>query len=202
VQVKDKDVIFTDTSGAECRCHRCHRQGFTVLFTGLPGAGKSTIARALMALLIETGGREAVLIDGDAIRSQFSPELGFSREHRDINVFRAGHAASEITRQGGIALCALIAPYAAARKAVRRMIEPLGGFAEVHVATALEICEWRDPKGLYKLARKGKIANFTGISDPYEVPEAPELTIDTAGVTPQEAANRVLLVLRNMGLAP
>ena len=141
-------------------------QGFAVFLTGLSGAGKSTIARALRAGLMEATGRPVTLLDGDIVRRHLSSELGFSREHRDLNVLRIGWVASEIVRHGGIALCAPIAPYDAVRKQVRRMIEPLGGFLLVHVSTPLETCEARDRKGLYAKARAGLVPNFTGVSDP------------------------------------
>lgn len=176
------------------------RQGFTVFFTGLSGSGKSTIANALMVKLMELGGRPVTLLDGDVVRKHLSSELGFSKEHRDINIKRIGYVASEITKNGGIALCAPIAPYAATRRAVRQMIEQYGAFLEVHVATSLEECERRDRKGLYKLAREGKIKEFTGISDPYEVPESPELRVQTEGVDVDYAAQQVLLKLESMGL--
>ncbi|SHL91043.1 sulfate adenylyltransferase [Paracoccus solventivorans] len=176
------------------------RQGFTVFFTGLSGSGKSTIANALMVKLMELGGRPVTLLDGDVVRKHLSSELGFSKEHRDINIKRIGYVASEITKNGGIALCAPIAPYAATRRAVRQMIEQYGAFLEVHVATSLEECERRDRKGLYKLAREGKIKEFTGISDPYEVPENPELRVQTEGVDVDYAAQQVLLKLESMGL--
>ncbi len=177
-----------------------HRQGFTVFFTGLSGAGKSTIANALMVKLMEMGGRPVTLLDGDVVRKNLSQELGFSKEHRDINILRIGYVASEITKNGGIAICAPIAPYAATRRKVRDLIEPLGGFLEVHVATPLDECEQRDRKGLYKLARAGKITGFTGIDDPYEVPEAPEAVIDTLKLQPDEAAHELILKLEAMGL--
>lgn len=176
------------------------RQGFTVFFTGLSGSGKSTIANALMVKLMELGGRPVTLLDGDVVRKHLSSELGFSKEHRDINIKRIGYVASEITKNGGIALCAPIAPYAATRRAVRQMIEQYGAFLEVHVATSLEECERRDRKGLYKLAREGKIKEFTGISDPYEVPENPELRVQTERVDVDYAAQQVLLKLESMGL--
>jgi sulfate adenylyltransferase len=151
------------------------KQGFTVFFTGLSGSGKSTIANALMVKLMEMGGRPVTLLDGDVVRKHLSSELGFSKEHRDINIKRIGYVASEITKNGGIAICAPIAPYTATRRAVREMIEAYGAFIEVHVATSVEECEKRDRKGLYKLAREGKIKEFTGISDPYEAPTTPEM---------------------------
>ncbi|MFP4539077.1 MAG: bifunctional sulfate adenylyltransferase/adenylylsulfate kinase [Dichotomicrobium sp.] len=177
-----------------------HKQGFTVFFTGLSGSGKSTIANALMVKLMEMGGRPVTLLDGDIVRKNLSQELGFSKAHRDINILRIGFVASEITKNGGIAICAPIAPYAATRRKVRDLIEPLGGFVEVHVATPLEECERRDRKGLYKLAREGKIKEFTGIDDPYETPETPEAVIDTLETSPDEAAHALVLKLEAMGL--
>ena len=171
------------------------KQGFTVFFTGLSGSGKSTIANAMMVKLMEMGGRPVTLLDGDVVRKHLSSELGFSKEHRDINIKRIGYVASEITKNGGIAICAPIAPYHSTRRAVREMIEAFGSFVEVHVATSLEECERRDRKGLYQLARQGKIKEFTGISDPYEAPEAPELRVDTEGLDVDFCAQQVLLKL-------
>jgi len=176
-----------------------HRQGFTIFFTGLSGAGKSTIANALMVKLMEMGSRSVTLLDGDQVRRHLSSELGFSREHRDLNILRIGYVASEITKHGGIALCAPIAPYQATRRKVREMISEGGGFVEVYVATPLDVCEGRDRKGLYAKARAGLIQQFTGINDPYEVPERPELTINTQACSPDEAAQRILLKLEGMG---
>ena len=176
-----------------------HRQGFTVFMTGLSGSGKSTIANALMVKLLEAGGRPVTLLDGDIVRKNLSSELGFSKEHRDLNILRIGYVASEITKNGGIAICAPIAPYARTRREVRQTIEPLGGFVEVHVATPLEVCEERDRKGLYAKARAGIIKEFTGISDPYEEPENPEIRIDTQEMTPDLAAHRILVVLESLG---
>jgi sulfate adenylyltransferase len=176
------------------------KQGFTVFFTGFSGSGKSTIANALMVKLMEMGGRPVTLLDGDVVRKHLSSELGFSKEHRDLNIQRIGYVASEITKNGGIAICAPIAPYATTRRKVREMIEQYGAFVEVHVATSLEECERRDRKGLYKLAREGKIKEFTGISDPYDVPETPELRLDTEQVDVDYCAQQVLLKLEQMGL--
>jgi sulfate adenylyltransferase len=176
------------------------KQGFTVFFTGLSGSGKSTIANALLTKLMEMGGRPVTLLDGDVVRKHLSSELGFSKEHRDINIRRIGFVASEITKNGGIAICAPIAPYAATRAAVREMVEAYGAFVEVHVATSLEECERRDRKGLYRLAREGKIKEFTGISDPYEEPKAPEVRLPTEGNEIDYSAQQVLLKLENMGL--
>ena len=176
------------------------KQGFTVFFTGLSGSGKSTIANAIMVKLMEMGGRPVTLLDGDVVRKHLSSELTFSKEHRDINIRRIGYVASEITKNGGIAICAPIAPYTATRRAAREMIEAYGAFVEVHVATSLEECEKRDRKGLYKLAREGKIPEFTGISDPYEAPEKAELVVDTEGFEVDNCAQQVLLKLESMGL--
>jgi len=176
------------------------KQGFTVFFTGFSGSGKSTIANALMVKLMEMGGRPVTLLDGDVVRKHLSSELGFSKEHRDINIKRIGYVASEITKNGGIAICAPIAPYAATRRDVREMVEAFGAFIEVHVATSIAECERRDRKGLYKLAREGKIKEFTGISDPYDVPEKPELRLETEKVDVDNCAHQVLLKLENMGL--
>ncbi len=176
------------------------KQGFTVFFTGFSGSGKSTIANALMVKLMEMGGRPVTLLDGDIVRKQLSSELGFSKEHRDLNIRRIGYVASEITKNGGIAICAPIAPYATTRRAVREEIEAFGAFVEVHVATSIEECERRDRKGLYKLARAGKIKEFTGISDPYDVPETPELSVETQNVEVDNCAHQVILKLEQMGL--
>src|SRR4029077_3447546 len=138
------------------------RQGLTIFFTGLSGSGKSTIANALLVKLLEVGTRRVTMLDGDLVRKHLSSELGFSREHRDLNILRIGYVASEITKNGGIAICAPIAPYAATRGKVRDLIEPTGGFLEIHVATSIEVCEARDRKGLYAKARAGIIKEFTG----------------------------------------
>jgi len=174
------------------------QQGFTVFFTGLSGSGKSTIANALLVKMLEKGGRPVTLLDGDLVRKHLSSELGFSKEHRDINIRRIGYVASEITKNGGLAICAPIAPYDAIRKEVRQMIEPLGGFILVHVATSLDECEKRDRKGLYAKARAGILKQFTGISDPYEEPTDASLVLETKG-TPEEAADEVLAFLRKEG---
>ncbi|MCE2560147.1 MAG: adenylyl-sulfate kinase, partial [Acidobacteria bacterium] len=172
---------------------------FTVFFTGLSGAGKSTIANVLLVKFLEAGGRPVTLLDGDIVRTNLSSELGFSREHRDINIRRIGFVASEITKNGGVAICAPIAPYESVRQDVREMIEDVGGYILVHVATPLEVCEERDVKGLYAKARAGLIDSFTGISDPYEVPENPDLVIDTTDITAEEAAQQVILHLEKEG---
>lgn len=176
-----------------------HRQGFTILFTGLSGAGKSTIANVLLMKFLEMGGRSVTFLDGDIVRKHLSSELGFSKEHRDLNIRRIGFVASEITKHGGIAICAPIAPYDNVRKEVRAMVEQEGGFVLVHVATPVDVCERRDRKGLYAKARAGVIQQFTGISDPYEAPGDADLAIDTTDLTPEEAAQAVILHLEREG---
>ena len=176
-----------------------HKQGVTIFFTGLSGSGKSTIANVLLTKFLETGGRPVTILDGDLVRKHLSSELGFSKEHRDINIRRIGYVASEITKNGGIAICAPIAPYDAVRKQVRQMIEPFGGFVLVHVATPLETCEQRDRKGLYAKARAGIVKEFTGISDPYEAPADAEVTINTAELSAEEAAQEIILHLEQQG---
>jgi sulfate adenylyltransferase len=176
-----------------------HKQGFTVFFTGLPSAGKSTIANSLLVKLLESGNRKVTLLDGDVVRKNLSSELGFSKEHRNLNILRIGFVAAEITKNGGIAICAPIAPYRATRRKVRELIEAVGSFIEVHVSTPLEVCERRDRKGLYAKARAGVIEGFTGIDDPYEDPEHPEMVIDTQTLSPELAAHRILVKLESMG---
>jgi sulfate adenylyltransferase len=176
-----------------------NKQGFTVFFTGLSGSGKSTIANVMLVKLRELGTRPVTLLDGDIVRLNLSKELGFSREHRDINIKRIGFVASEITKNRGIAICAPIAPYLHAREHNRALISQYGGYIEVYVSTPIDICEQRDRKGLYAKARKGIIKEFTGVSDPYEVPTIPEIILDTTNMTPDEAAQEVLLYLEKQG---
>ena len=191
---------FSDVALELRRSHPPRRhQGFTVFFTGLSGSGKSTIANALLVKLLEIGGRSVTLLDGDLVRKNLSSELGFSKEHRDINIRRIGYVASEITKNGGAAVCAPIAPYDAVRKDVRSAVEPAGGFVLGHVDTPLEVCEQRDRKGLYAKARAGIIKEFTGISDPYEAPVDADVTIDTTALTPEEAAQQIVLHLERDG---
>ena len=177
-----------------------HQQGFSIFFTGLSGAGKSTIANVILVKLMEMGGRPVTLLDGDIVRKHLSSELGFSKEHRDINIRRIGYVATEISKNGGVAICAPIAPYESVRNDVRHMVETSGGgFILVHVNTSLEVCELRDVKGLYAKARAGILKQFTGISDPYESPEKAEVVIDTIDRTPEEAAQEVILYLEKVG---
>ena len=180
-------------------CPPRSRQGITLFFTGLSGSGKSTLAKILYAKFIEAGGRPVTLLDGDVVRHNLSSELGFSRQHRDVNIRRIGFVASEITKNGGVAICAPIAPYHSTRRAVRELIEQHGAFIEIHVATPLEVCEARDRKGLYAKARQGLIPEFTGISDPYEAPENPELRIDTSVTNPMESVQEIYLFLLREG---
>ena len=175
------------------------KQGLTIFFSGLSGSGKSTIANVLMTKFLEVGGRPVTMLDGDLVRKHLSSELGFSKEHRDINIRRIGYVASEITKNGGIAICAPIAPYEATRKDVRALIEPLGGFILVHLSTSVDVCEQRDRKGLYAKARAGILKEFTGISDPYEEPIDAELHINTAELSAEEAAQEIVLHLEREG---
>jgi len=176
-----------------------HKQGVTIFFSGLSGSGKSTIANVLLTKFLEVGGRPVTLLDGDLVRKHLSSELGFSKEHRDINIRRIGYVASEITKNGGIAICAPIAPYDSTRKDVRALIEPVGGFIMVHLSTSVDVCEQRDRKGLYAKARAGILKEFTGISDPYEAPTDAEVTINTADLTAEEAAQEIILHLEREG---
>jgi sulfate adenylyltransferase len=176
-----------------------HKQGVTIFFTGLSGSGKSTIANVLLTKFLEMGGRPVTILDGDLVRKHLSSELGFSKEHRDINIRRIGYVASEITKNGGIAICAPIAPYDGVRKHVRQMIEPYGGFILVHIATPIETCEQRDRKGLYAKARAGIVKEFTGVSDPYEAPSDAEVVINTADLSAEEAAQEIILHLEQQG---
>ena len=176
-----------------------NNRGFTIFFTGLSGSGKSTIANALLVKLLEHGRRRVTLLDGDIVRINLSSELGFSKEHRDLNIQRIGFVASEITKNGGIAICAPIAPYSNVRENNRKLISKGGSYIEVHVSTPLEVCEKRDVKGLYAKARQGIIKGFTGIDDPYEVPENPELRIDTSDISQEEAVQLVIIYLKSEG---
>lgn len=174
--------------------------GLTVFLTGLSGAGKSTVATALLARLAEVDGRPVTLLDGDNARRLLSSELGFSREHRNLNIRRIGFVAAEVTRHGGTAICAPIAPFDRTRREVRDMIEPLGAFVLVYLSTPIEVCEERDPKGLYARARAGHIPFFTGISDPYEVPADADLMIDTTDITPEQTVNTIVAYLWQRGI--
>ncbi len=176
------------------------KRGIAVFFTGLPSSGKSTLANVLMVRLLEMGGRPVTLLDGDIVRKNLSSELGFSKKHRDLNIRRIGFVASEIIKNGGVAICAPIAPYDNVRREVRQQIEQTGGgFILVHVATPVEVCEQRDRKGLYAKARAGIVKEFTGVSDPYEEPDDAQLTIDTTDLTPEECVQQIILFLEKEG---
>ena len=174
-----------------------YRQGVCVWFTGLSGAGKSTTAEILTALLLQHG-RQATILDGDVVRTHLSKGLGFSKDDRDTNIRRIGFVASEIVRHGGIAICAAVSPYRITRGDVRAMVGS-DQFVEVFVDTPIEVCEQRDVKGLYAQARRGEVRGFTGIDDPYEAPESAEITLDTVGCTAQENARRIMDHLRDQG---
>ena len=174
-------------------------RGFTIFFTGLSGSGKSTLANGLLIKLLENGTRPVSLLDGDIVRTHLSSELGFSKEHRSINVRRIGYVASEITKNRGIAICAPIAPYRIDRKFNRGLISSLGGYIEIHVSTSLEKCEERDVKGLYKLAREGSLKEFTGVSDPYEKPNNPEMVIDSSDTAPEKLVDNIYKKIEELG---
>jgi sulfate adenylyltransferase len=182
------------------RAHRPpHQQGVTVFFTGLSGSGKSTIARGLVEWLLDDGRRPASLLDGDGVRRLLSAGLGFARADRDLNIRRIGFVAAEITKHGGLAICAPIAPFEAVRQEVRERVEEVGGFILVHVSTPLAECERRDRKGLYARARRGLVLEFTGISSPYEPPPRADLRLDTTGLTEHEAVAQVWRLLCDRG---
>jgi sulfate adenylyltransferase len=174
-----------------------HRQGVCIWFTGLSGAGKSTTAEVLTVLLLEQG-RQVTLLDGDVVRTHLSKGLGFSKEDRDTNIRRIGFVAAEIVRHGGVAICAAVSPYCVPRNDVRTLVGA-EHFIEVFVDTPLEVCEARDTKGMYAKARRGEIKDFTGINDPYEPPEHPELRLETVTSTPEDNARRILQYLCQRG---
>jgi len=171
-----------------------HKQGVCIWFTGLSGAGKSTIASALTELLLELG-RQITLLDGDVVRTHLSKGLGFSKEDRDTNILRMGFVASEIVRHHGYVVCAAISPYRQTRNEVRQMVGT-EHFIEIFVNTPLEVCEQRDPKGMYAQAREGKIRGFTGIDDPYEAPLNPEMVLETLHSGPEENARQIIAYLK------
>ena len=176
------------------------KQGFALFFTGLSGSGKSTLANIVETRLLELTGRRGTMLDGDLVRKHLSAGLGFSREDRDRNILRIAFVAGEAVKHGGIAICAPIAPYAETRKQARALISEFGQFIEIHLATPLQVCEKRDRKGLYAKARAGIIKGFTGIDDAYEVPEQPEIRINTAEYSAREGAELILKELAKRGL--
>ena len=176
------------------------RTGVTVFLTGLSGAGKSTIADALVAQL-EAAGRPVTVLDGDVVRTHLSSELDFSRAHRDLNIRRIGFVAGEVVKHGGTVVVAAIAPYELAREEARTLVEKHGRFVLVHLSTPLEVVEQRDVKGLYARARAGEIPQFTGISDPYEPPARAELTIDTSVTPVEESVARIRAAMDDAAVA-
>jgi len=202
--VADSELFSTEVL-AVLRRHRPDpsRRGVALLFTGLSGSGKSTVAKGVHDALVERGARTVTFLDGDVVRRNLSKGLGFSRADRDLNVRRIGFVAAEVARHGGVAICAPIAPYAQTRAAVRDMVTETGGaFLLVHVATPIEVCEARDRKGLYALARAGQIPEFTGVSDPYETPDDADLVLDTSVQDACEAVDAVLNMLTAGGFLP
>ena len=166
--------------------------GFTVFFTGLSGAGKSTIAKLLVTKLQELTGRKITILDGDVVRQHLSKGLGFSKEDRNTNIERIGFVAAEVVRHGGIAICSAIAPYKESRDKNRLVIQEIGSYIEVYVSTPIEECKRRDTKGLYAKAEQGFLKGFTGVDNPYEIPDGPEIVIDTCTMSPEESVGKVL----------
>ncbi len=176
-----------------------NEQGFTLFFTGLSGTGKTTLAQALMVKLRSYGKKNVTLIDGDVVRPILATELGFTKTDRDINIQRIGYVAAEVTKVGGIALCAAIAPYREAREKNRFLISQSGAYIEIYVATTLATCEQRDTKGLYAKARRGELSAFTGVNDPYEQPVNPEITLDTSVLSIDACVSQIIHFLRKEG---
>jgi sulfate adenylyltransferase len=175
-------------------------RGFTIFFTGLSGSGKSTIAKSLYSKLMEIGSRPVTLLDGDIVRTHLSSELGFSKEHRNLNIKRIGYVASEITKNRGAAICAPIAPYEESRNYVKDIISQHGEYILVHVSTSLEVCQKRDTKGLYRKAKEGLIKGLTGVDDPYEIPVDANLVIDTDGISVSSAVKDIISYLQDANL--
>ncbi|HUP91021.1 MAG TPA: adenylyl-sulfate kinase [Solimonas sp.] len=175
-------------------------RGFTLFLTGLSGAGKSTLAEALKAEIESRRGRAVTLLDGDVVREMLSSGLTFSRSDRELNIRRIGYVAAEVVRHGGVCVCAVIAPFASSRDEARQRISDYGRFYEVYVSTPLEVCETRDPKGLYRRARRGELKSFTGIDDPFEAPRKPDLALDTSRIGVAESVRRVLALPERDGL--
>lgn len=173
--------------------------GLTIFITGLPASGKSTLAAALARRFTSLGAARITVLDGDAVRQQFTPALGYSKADRERHVGRVADLAAEVTAAGGIAICSLIAPYQSGRDEARARIAAVGRFVLVYLSTPLHACEARDPKGLYAKARAGTVTGFTGVSDPYEPPPQPDLMINTDGATPDASADAVIAFLRSAG---
>jgi len=175
--------------------------GFTLWFTGLSGSGKSTIAHVIGPEL-DKRGLVVEYLDGDTVRTHLSKGLGFSKEDRDTNIERIGWVASRLTRQGGAVIAAAISPYRETRAKARELVEQFGRFVEVYVATSLDECARRDVNGLYAKAFAGEIKGFTGVDDPYEAPESPEIVVETEGRSPEESAEVVIAKLEELGVIP
>lgn len=175
-------------------------RGFTLFMTGLSGAGKSTVADALVPAIEKGFQRPVTVLDGDIVRTMLSSGLSFSRADRELNIRRIAYVAGEVTRHGGICICAAIAPHRNARDAARSYISAIGGFYEIHVSTPLAVCEARDVKGLYAKARRGEIKGFTGIDDPFEAPLSPDLALDTSQNTLEQSVEKILSLPRRDGL--
>jgi adenylyl-sulfate kinase len=175
--------------------------GFTLWLTGLSGAGKTTVAH-LVGPELERRGKLVEYLDGDVVRAQLSRGLGFSKEDRDTHILRVAWVASRLTRHGAAVIVAAISPYAATRAASRRLVEPQGRFFEIYVRASVQACARRDVKGLYAKAFAGEITGFTGVDDPYEEPESPELVLDTEALEPRESAEQVLAKLEELGMIP
>jgi adenylylsulfate kinase len=180
---------------------RVREGGFTLWFTGLSGSGKSTIAH-LVGPELDRRGLVVEYLDGDSVRLHLSKGLGFSKEDRDTNIERIGWVASRLTRQGGAVIAAAISPYRETRTKAREMVEEFGRFVEVYVATSLDECARRDVNGLYKKAFAGEIKGFTGVDDPYEAPESPEIVVETEGLTAEQSAQVVIGKLEELGVIP
>ncbi len=178
---------------------KCLDRGFVVWFTGLPGSGKTTIANAVASKLRELGYKVEVL-DGDWVRKTINPDAGFTREERRIHLRRVAWIARLLARNGVIVLCSFVSPYRSVRRELREIVEEEAPFIEVYCKCSLQECIRRDPKGLYRKALRGEIKHFTGISDPYEEPENPELTLDTEHETPNKNAEKVLMKLKELNL--
>jgi adenylylsulfate kinase len=178
-----------------------HDKGFTLWFTGLSGSGKSTLATYLTPIL-EARGKRVEILDGDEVRENLSKGLGFSKEDRDTNIRRIGYVANLLARNGCVAITAAISPYREVRDEIRKLTEQRARFVEVYVEAPLEVVEERDTKGLYKKARAGIIKNFTGVSDPYEEPVSPEITVHTGKESIEESAGKILAFLEARGLLP
>jgi adenylyl-sulfate kinase len=195
---RDGETIFAHEHPESARVRE---GGFTLWFTGLSGSGKSTIAHVIGPEL-DRRGLIVEYLDGDSVRQHLSKGLGFSKEDRDTNIERIGWVASRLTRQGGAVIAAAISPYRETRAKARELVEQFGSFVEVYVATSLDECARRDVNGLYAKAFAGEIKGFTGVDDPYEAPESPEVVVETEGKTPEESAEVVIAKLEELGLIP